>query len=115
MDSSRSVQPISGSNVFLTLIIISTKSIVVVHVLALLDSGANSYFMDKNFIQAHHISLRKLPCPASVIVINGHPIASEKIVEESEPIRVVRENFTSTSCIGSTSSSKRNMTDNGKN
>ena len=121
MDSPRSVQPISGSisskqvsNVFLAQVTISTKSISRVHVLALLDSGANSCFMDKNFPQANKISLRKLPCPASVIVIDGRPIASENIVEESEPISVVLDNFKSTSCTGSTRSSKRNMTDNGK-
>ena len=101
MDNSRSLQPISGSipskqvnNVFLAQVGINTKSISLVHVLALLDSGANSCFMDKNFAQPHQISLRKLPCPASVVVIDGRPIASGKIVEESEPISVVLDNFT---------------------
>ena len=72
---------------------VSTKSTPRVHVLALLDSGANSCFMDQNFAQASHISLRKLPCPASVVVINGRPIASRNIVEESEPIQVVLGSF----------------------
>ena len=87
MDSPRSVQPISGfipskqvSNVFLAQVTISTKSNPPIHVLTLLDSRAKSCFMDKNFAQAHQISLRKLPCPASVVVIIGRPIASGNIV-----------------------------------
>ena len=59
-----------------------TKSNPLVHVLALLDSRANSCFIDKNFVQAHDISRRKLPCPTSVVVIDGRPIASGNIVEE---------------------------------
>ena len=100
MDSPRSMQPISGSifskqvsNVFLAQLMVSTKSIPPVHVLALLDSGANSCFMDRNFAQANQISLRKLSCPTSVVVIDGRPIASGKIVEESEPIQVVLDNL----------------------
>ena len=100
MDNPRSVQPISGSipskqvsNVFLAQVTISTKSISRIHVVALLDSRANSCFMDKNFAQAHQISLRKLPCPASVVVIDGRPIASGNIVEESEPVSVALNNL----------------------
>ena len=83
MDNPRSVQPISGSisskqvsNVFLAQVMVSTKSTPPVHVLALLDSRANSCFMDRNFAQAHQISLKKLPCLASIVVIDGRPIAS---------------------------------------
>ena len=72
---------------------VSTKSTPPVHVLALLDSGANSCFMDRNFAQASQISLRKLPVPTSVVVIDGRPIASGNIVEESEPIQVVLGSF----------------------
>ena len=68
MDNHRTVQPINGSipskqvsNVFLAQVVVSTKSNAPVHVLALLDSKANSCFMDKNFAQAHQIPLRKLP------------------------------------------------------
>ena len=101
MDTPRSImQPISGSipskqvrNVFLAQVTVSTKSTPPVHVLALLDSGANSCFMDRNFAQAHQISLRKLPCPASVIVIDGRPIASGNIIEDSEPVNIVLDNL----------------------
>ena len=100
MDNPSSVQPISGSipskqvsNVFLPQVTISTKSNPPIHVLTLLDSGANSCFIDKNFAQAHQKSLRKIPCPAYIVVIDGHPIASGNIVEESEPISVVLNNL----------------------
>ena len=100
MDNSRSVQPISGtipskevSNVFLVQVTISTKSISSVHFFPLLDSRANSCFIDKNFAQAHKISLRKLPCPTSVVVIDGRPTASGNIVEESELLSVALNNL----------------------
>ena len=94
------MQSISGSipskqvsDVILAQVTISTKSNPEVNVLALLELGANSYFMDKNFSQAHHISLRNLLCPAFVVVIDGRPIASRNIVEELEPISVVLNNL----------------------
>ena len=62
---------------------------------ALLDSGANSCFMDHQFAVMHSIQLHKLPSPVSVGVIDGRPIASSDIVEESEPIRVVLGNLAS--------------------
>ena len=100
MDNPRSVQPISGSipskqvtNVFVAQVTVSTKSTPPVHALALQDSGANSCFMDRNFAQAHQISLRKLLCPASVVVIDGRPIASGNIIEELEPVNIVLDNL----------------------
>ena len=89
MDSPRSVQPISGSipskqvsNGFLAKTMVSTKSTHPVHILTLLDSGSSSCFMDRKFAQASKISLRKLPCPTCVVVIDGRPIASKNIVED---------------------------------
>ena len=79
---------------FLAQVAVSTKSTPPVHVLALLDSGANSCFMDRNFAQAHQISLRKLPCPTS-LVIDGRPIAFGNIIEESEPVNIVLDNLAS--------------------
>ena len=49
--------------------------------------------MDKEFALSQKILLRNLPCPASVVVIDGRLIASGDIVEESEPIRVVLGSF----------------------
>ena len=45
--------------------------------------------MDREFAQEHQIPLYKLPCPVSVVVIDGCPIASGKIFEESEPIHIL--------------------------
>jgi hypothetical protein len=49
--------------------------------------------MDRDFALTQKILLRNLSCPASVSVIDGRPIASGDIVEESEPIRVVLGNL----------------------
>ena len=81
------------SNVFLAQVTVITKSTSPIHVLALLDFGANSCFMDRKFAQAHQISLRKLSCLASVVVIDGRPIASRNIIEELEPINIVLDNL----------------------
>ena len=62
---------------------------------ALLDSGANSCFMDREFALTQNIILNKLPNPVVVGVIDGRPIASGDIVEESESIRVVLGNLAS--------------------
>ena len=45
--------------------------------------------MDRDFALTQKILLRNLSCPAFVSVIDGRPIASGDIIEESEPIRVV--------------------------
>ena len=49
--------------------------------------------MDKEFTLTQKILLTNLPCSATIVVIDSRPIASRKIVEESEPIRVVLGNF----------------------
>ena len=88
MDSPRYVQPVSSSGsisskevskVFSAQVEVSTLSQHQVHVLALLDTGANSCFMDREFSLSQKISLRKLPYPASAVVIDGRPIASGNI------------------------------------
>ena len=45
--------------------------------------------MDRDFAQKHQIPLHKLPCPVPVVVIDGRPIVSGKIFEESEPIYIL--------------------------
>ena len=59
------------------------------HVPTLLDTCVNACFMDRDFALTHKKTLEKFYYPASVIVIDGQPIASSNIVEESESIRVV--------------------------
>jgi hypothetical protein len=51
--------------------------------------------MDREFALTQNIILKKLPNPVAVGVIDGRPIASGDIVEESEPIRVVLGNLAS--------------------
>ena len=45
--------------------------------------------MDREFALSQNILLNKLPSPVAVGVIDGRPIASGDIVEESEPLRIV--------------------------
>jgi hypothetical protein len=49
--------------------------------------------MDRDFALSQKISLNTLPCPASVVVIDGRPIASGHITEETEPLRIVLDNL----------------------
>jgi hypothetical protein len=63
---------------------------------ALLDSGVNSCFMDRDFAATQEIILYKLPRLAAVAVIDGRSIASGDIVEESELIRIVLGNLACT-------------------
>ena len=77
------------SRVFAAQVQLSTSTCDRLLASALLDSGANSCFMDRDFASTQEILLHKLPHPASVAVIDGRPIASGDITEESEPIRVV--------------------------
>ena len=37
----------------------------------------------------NNIYLKKLPCPTPVTVLDGRPIASRDVLEESEAVRVV--------------------------
>ena len=95
MDSPRSVQPSVGSisskhvsRVFSSQVQVRTPSSQL-HVPTLLDIGANSCFLHRGFARKHQIALHKLPCPVFVLVIDGRPIASGKIFEESEPIHIL--------------------------
>jgi hypothetical protein len=49
--------------------------------------------MAKEFAFNHNLILKKLPSSTPVIVIDGRPIASRDIVEESEAVRVVLGNL----------------------
>ena len=56
---------------------------------ALLDSRANSCCMDREFALKNNIILKELPYPILVTVIDGRPITSGDILEDSEPVHVV--------------------------
>ena len=87
--SSGSILSGQVSRVFSTEVELSTSRCHHIPASALLDSGANSCFMDREFAMMQSIKLYKLPSPVPVGVIDGRPIASGDISEESEPIRVV--------------------------
>ena len=81
------------SEVFTIQVQLSTSRCHQVLASALLDSGANSCFMDKDFATTQEILLYKLPRPTSVAVIDGRSIASGDITKELKPIRVVLYNL----------------------
>ena len=60
---------------------------------AFLDNGTNSWFMDKDFARLYWENLRKLLCPTSVLVIDGHPSVFGKMVEEYKSICVILDNL----------------------
>jgi hypothetical protein len=60
-----------------------------IYVPAILDTGVNSCFMDRDSAQKRQIPLHELLCLVSVIVIDGCPVASGKIFKESEPIHIL--------------------------
>ena len=72
---------------------VSTTSNHQVHLLTLLDTDVNSSFLDKDFARLHRVTLRKLHCPTSIVIIEGHIIPSGNIVEEFELVPVVRDNL----------------------
>ena len=73
-------------SVFSALVQVSTSSSTIMHVPTLLDTCVNACFMDRDFALTHKKTLEKFYYPASVIVIDGQPIASSNIVEEFEPL-----------------------------
>ena len=77
------------SRYFSTQVELSTSTCHRVLASALLDFGANSCFMDREFALTQNILLNKLPNPIAIRVIDGRPLPSGDIVEEFEPIHVV--------------------------
>jgi hypothetical protein len=56
--------------------------------IALLDTGASACFIDKKFTLQHNLTLIKKTRPIPVEVIDGRPLASGDIVEETQPLKV---------------------------
>ena len=86
--STGSIKSNRVSRVFVAQVRLNTSRFHQVLTSALLDSGANSCFMDRDFALKHNILLKDLPVPAPVTVIDGRPISSGDIREESEAVRV---------------------------
>ena len=59
---------------------------------ALLDTGALACFMDKKFALQHNLTLIKKTRPIPVEVIDGRPLASGDIVEETQPLKMTLGN-----------------------
>jgi hypothetical protein len=65
--------------------------------------------MDHDFVVRHNIKLHKLLSPVSIGVIDGRPIISGNITEESEPIRVVLGDLASVISFNIISSSEHSL------
>ena len=77
------------SRVLMAQVQLSTSSCCRAIASALLDSGSNSCFIHREFAVTQNILLKNLPHPTSVTVIDGRPIASGDIIQETEPVRIV--------------------------
>ena len=55
----------------------------------LLDTGTSACFMDKDFAMKHSLELIGKAHPAHVEVIDGLHLASENVMEKTQPLEVV--------------------------
>ena len=55
-----------------------------VHTLAMIDSGADGNFLDRSFALRNKLPLTKKQSPISVVGIDGRPLVSGNITEESQ-------------------------------
>ena len=58
-------------------------------IIALLDLGASTCFLDEEFVKRHKIRLVWKSKPIHVEVIDGRPLLSSSVTHESEPMEVV--------------------------
>ena len=63
---------------------------------ALLDSGASACFIDKDFAEKHNLPLVTKKSPVRVEVIDGRPLVSGDVTEETKPLDAFIENHQST-------------------
>ena len=64
-------------------------------ILALLDSGASTCFLDEEFAKRHKIHLVQKSEPVHVEVIDGRPLLSGSVIHEPEPIEVAFKDHSS--------------------
>ena len=55
---------------------------------ALLDSGASACFIDKDFAERHKLPLVTKKIPVPVEVIDGRPLISGDVVQETKPLSI---------------------------
>jgi hypothetical protein len=58
---------------------------------ALLDIGASTCFIYKNFAKHQNLILRKKVVPTLVEVIDGRPLALANVIEETQPLEIILE------------------------
>ena len=56
---------------------------------ALLDIGASTCFVDKDFAMKHSLELIKNAHPTPIEVIDEQPLASGNVIEEAQPLEVM--------------------------
>jgi hypothetical protein len=59
---------------------------------ALLDTRASACLIDKDFALKHNLELIEKAHPAPVEVIDGRPLTSGNMMEETQPLEVVLRN-----------------------
>lgn len=62
-----------------------------IQVSALLDSGASACFIDKDFAERHKLPLVTKKIPVPVEVIDGRPLISGDVVQETKPLSISLE------------------------
>ena len=59
-----------------------------IRVSALLDFGASACFIDKDFAESHKLPLVTKKCPVPVEVINGRPLVSGDVTQETKALDI---------------------------
>ena len=67
-----------------------------IKVSALLDSGASACFIDKDFAERHKLPLVTKKCPVSVEVIDGRPLVSGDVTQETKALNIYIDQHRST-------------------
>ncbi|KAH7422150.1 hypothetical protein KP509_13G093300 [Ceratopteris richardii] len=75
----------TNSRVAATLLIMPKKTL---SLIALVDSGASSCFIDEGLVKKHGIPIRRKNKPVVAEVVDGRPLASGNITMETTPLRV---------------------------
>ncbi|KAH7292053.1 hypothetical protein KP509_29G049500 [Ceratopteris richardii] len=75
----------TNSKVAATLLILSKKTL---SLIALVDSGASSCFIDEGLVKKHGIPVLRKNRPVVAEVVDGRPLASGNITMETIPLRV---------------------------
>jgi len=67
-----------------------------IRISALLDSGASACFIEKDFAECHKLPLVTKKCPVSVEVIDGRPLVSGDVTQETKALDIYIDKHQST-------------------